>query len=99
MFRLRSAVIVALFLALFGTAQADTLKMEGMSAGAGDARPTRGMTQRSVESRFGNPVSVRAAGGRATDYALGIQGLRRLLRVRPRYPRRYQALIPRHRFF
>ena len=63
MAKLRSAALIALFLALFGTAQADTLKMEGMSAGSGDARPTRGMTQNSVQSKFGSPVTVKAPVG------------------------------------
>lgn len=61
--KLRSATLIALFLAVFGTAQAETLKMEGMSANAGDARPTRGMTQNSVQSKFGSPVNVRAPVG------------------------------------
>lgn len=63
MAKLRTAALIALFLALFGTAQADTLKMDNMSAGSGDARPTRGMTQTSVESKYGSPVSVKAAVG------------------------------------
>ena len=63
MAKLRTALMIATFLALFGTAQADTLKMDGMSAGSGDARPTRGMTQTSVQSRYGSPVSVRAPVG------------------------------------
>jgi len=63
MAKLRTATLIALFLALFGTAQADTLKMEGMSAASGDARPTRGMTQRGVESKYGSPVNVRAPVG------------------------------------
>ncbi len=58
MAKLRTAALVALFLAMFGTAQADTLKMDSMSAGSSDARPTRGMTQASVESKFGSPVTV-----------------------------------------
>ena len=61
--KLRSAALIALFLGLFGMAQADTLKMDGLSAGSGDARPARGMTQSSVQSRFGSPVSVRAPVG------------------------------------
>jgi len=60
MAKLRTAALIALFLALFGTAQADTLKMDGMSAGSADARPTRGMTQTNVQSKFGSPVNVRA---------------------------------------
>lgn len=63
MAKLRTALMIATFLALFGTAQADTLKMDGMSAGSGDARPTRGMTQTSVQSKYGSPVSVRAPVG------------------------------------
>jgi hypothetical protein len=63
MAKLRSAALIALFLALFGTAQADTLKMEGLSAGSVDARPTRGMTQNSVQSKFGSPVTVKAPVG------------------------------------
>jgi hypothetical protein len=63
MAKLRTAALIALFLAMFGTAQADTLKMDGMSAGSNDARPTRGMTQASVESKFGSPVAVKAAVG------------------------------------
>lgn len=63
MAKLRSATLIALFLALFGTASADTLKVGGITAGYGEARPTRGMTQSSVQSRFGSPVSVRAAVG------------------------------------
>ena len=61
--KLRTATLIALFLALFGTAQADTLKMDGMSAGSSDARPTRGMTQTGVESKFGSPMSVKAPVG------------------------------------
>jgi len=61
--KLRSATLIALFLAVFGTAQADTLKMDGMSATGGDARPTRGMTQNSVQSKYGSPVNVRAPVG------------------------------------
>ena len=62
MAKLRTAALVALFLAMFGTAQADTLQMEKM-AGSSDARPTRGMTQASVESKFGSPVAIKAAVG------------------------------------
>jgi len=61
--KLRSATLIALFLAVFGTAQADTLKMDGMSANPGDARPTRGMTQNGVQSKYGSPVNVRAPVG------------------------------------
>jgi len=63
MAKLRTATLIALFLALFGTAQADTLQMEGMSAGSANARPARGMTQSGVQSKYGSPVNVRAAVG------------------------------------
>jgi hypothetical protein len=63
MARLRTATLIALFLAFFGTAQAETLQMDGMSPGSGDARPTRGMTQASVQSKYGSPISVRAPVG------------------------------------
>ena len=63
MAKLRTAALIALFLAVFGTAQADTLKMDNMSPGASDGRPTRGMTQASVESKFGSPMTVRAPVG------------------------------------
>ena len=59
----RSIAFTALALAAFGTAQAETLKVEGASAFGGDGRPTRGMTQANVESRYGKPVAVKAAVG------------------------------------
>ena len=63
MAKLRTAALIALFLASLGTARADTLRMDNMSAGSSDARPVRGMTQASVESKFGSPVTVRAPVG------------------------------------
>ena len=63
MAKLRSMTLIALFLAVFGTASADTLDMQGVSAGSGDARPMRGMTQASVESKYGSPVAVKAPVG------------------------------------
>ena len=63
MSKLRTAALIALFLASFGTAQADTLKMDNMSPGSSDARPIRGMTQASVQTKYGSPVTVRAAVG------------------------------------
>ncbi|MBT8102131.1 MAG: hypothetical protein KJO95_04130 [Gammaproteobacteria bacterium] len=62
MAKLRTATLIALLLGLFGTAQAETLKMDGIAA-SGDARPARGMTQSSVQSKYGSPVSVRAPVG------------------------------------
>jgi len=46
-----------------GTASADTLQMEGATAGSNDGRPTRGMTQASVQSKYGSPASVKAPVG------------------------------------
>jgi len=61
--KLRTATLIALFFAVFGAAQAETLQMEGMSANPGEARPARGMTQNSVQSKYGSPVNVRAPVG------------------------------------
>jgi hypothetical protein len=63
MFKLRKFLLPALLLAALGTAQADTLKMDGMSAGTGDAWPSRGMSQTSVQSKYGRPTAVKAAVG------------------------------------
>ncbi len=61
--RLRKISLIALSLAVFGIANADTLDMRGASAGSADARPTRGMSQAKVESKYGSPVSVQAPVG------------------------------------
>jgi len=61
--KLRTISLIALLLAAMGTASADTLKMDGASAAANDGRPTRGMTQTSVESKYGSPSSVTAPVG------------------------------------
>lgn len=63
MSKLRTITLIALFLAAFGTANAQTLKMDGTSAAAGDARPTRGMSQTSVQSKFGSPRAIRSPVG------------------------------------
>ena len=63
MAKLRTISLIALLLAAMGTASADTLKMDGASATAYDGRPTRGMTQTSVESKYGSPSSVTAPVG------------------------------------
>ena len=54
-------IVSLIALLAFGTAYADTLKMGGASAG--DNRPSRGMTQARVESKYGSPVSVEAPVG------------------------------------
>lgn len=63
MAKLRTLSLLALLLATMGTASAETLKMDGASAAANDGRPTRGMTQAGVESKFGSPSSVKAPVG------------------------------------
>ena len=63
MARLRTMTLIALLFAAMGTAGAETLKMDGASAMSDDGRPTRGMTQASVESKFGSPASVKAPVG------------------------------------
>jgi hypothetical protein len=63
MAKLRTISLVALLLAAMGSANADTLRMQGASAGSNDGRPTRGMTQASVESKYGSPAAVKAAVG------------------------------------
>ncbi len=60
--KLRTLTLALLACGLTAAANADTLKMEGM-ASSDAARPTRGMTQASVESRFGAPNERRAPVG------------------------------------
>ncbi len=59
----RKISLVALLFAAWGTASADTLEMSGASAAMNDGRPTRGMTQAGVESKYGSPSSVKAPVG------------------------------------
>jgi len=61
MSKLRTITLIALFLVAFGTANAQTLKMDGASGV--DARPTRGMSQTRVQSKYGSPTSVRSPVG------------------------------------
>jgi len=63
MSKLRTISLIAVFLALFGTANAQTLKMDGAGADGGDPRPTRGMSQASVQSKYGSPAAVRSPVG------------------------------------
>ena len=63
MARLRRISLIALLAAAWGTAGADTLRMDGASAFEADGRPTRGMSQASVESRYGAPATVKAPVG------------------------------------
>jgi hypothetical protein len=55
--------LVALVAGILSSANADTLQMGGSSAAADDGRPTRGMTQSSVQAKFGAPASTRAPVG------------------------------------
>ncbi len=64
MAKLRTITMIALLFTAMGTASADTLRMDGASAmSADDGRPSRGMTQASVESKYGSPASVQAPVG------------------------------------
>jgi len=61
MTRLTTLALIAL--ATAGAAHADTLDMDGMDAMNGTDRPTRGMTQARVESKYGSPDDKIAAVG------------------------------------
>ncbi len=63
MAKLRTITLVALVFGLMTAAHADTLQMDSIATDADTPRPTRGMTQNNVESRFGSPVSKKAAVG------------------------------------
>ncbi len=61
--KLRIVSVMALIFAFGSIAHADTMNMEGTGAASSDGRPSRGMTQASVESKYGSPVSIIAAVG------------------------------------
>jgi hypothetical protein len=63
MAKLRTISLVALLVVAWGTAGADTLDMQGVAAPGNDGRPTRGMSQARVESKYGAPASVQAPVG------------------------------------
>ena len=63
MANLRKISLIALLAAAWSTAGADTLRMDGASAFEGDGRPTRGMSQASVQSKYGAPSTVKAPVG------------------------------------
>lgn len=46
-----------------GMAAADTLEMRDSAISASDGRPTRGMTQASVEAKYGAPTTKRSPVG------------------------------------
>ncbi len=63
MAKLRKLTLVALICGIFGVAGAQNLDMRGTAPGADNGRPTRGMTQASVESKYGMPMTRNAAVG------------------------------------
>ncbi|MDJ0939272.1 MAG: hypothetical protein QNJ00_05875 [Woeseiaceae bacterium] len=59
-----TGLVAGLIAGFVPVAGAQTLEMEGTQAARqDDGRPTRGMTQASVESKYGSPVSVQAPVG------------------------------------
>ena len=63
MAKLRTLTIVALVFGYIGIAGADNLDMEGTAPVENSARPTRGMTQASVEAKYGSHTAKTAAVG------------------------------------
>ncbi|MDH5622186.1 MAG: hypothetical protein OEY74_08900 [Gammaproteobacteria bacterium] len=63
MTKLRIVSAIALLFAFGAMANAQNVDMGGATAGSNYDRPTRGMTQASVESRYGSPVAVKPAVG------------------------------------
>ena len=57
MAKLRTITLVALVFGFVGLAGAQTLDMDGTQPAMDSAGPTRGMTQASVESKYGTPAS------------------------------------------
>ena len=63
MIKLRIVSAIAVLVAFGSLANAETVNMSGTTAQSDDGRPSRGMTQASVESKYGSPVSVNAPVG------------------------------------
>ena len=63
MTKLRTLTIVALVFGCIGVAGADNLDMDGTAPVENSARPTRGMTQTSVEAKYGIPSARTSAVG------------------------------------
>jgi len=63
MIKLRIVSAIALLIAFSSLASAQTVNMDGAMARSDDGRPSRGMTQASVESKYGSPTSVIAPVG------------------------------------
>ncbi|MCK5325032.1 MAG: hypothetical protein KAJ57_03455 [Woeseiaceae bacterium] len=63
MHKLRIFTIVAMAIGLMAGANAETVQTSTISAGEDGSRPMRGTTQAQVESKYGSPVSKKAAVG------------------------------------
>ncbi len=63
MTKLRIVSAIALLVAFGSLASAETVNMDGAMTRSDDGRPSRGMSQESVESKYGSPVSVKAPVG------------------------------------
>lgn len=63
MHNLRILTILAMATGLMASANADTVKMSGISAGEDGSRPMRGTTQAQVQSKYGSPANKKAAIG------------------------------------
>ncbi len=63
MSKLRILSAIALLAAFGAAANAETVILEGITPGSADGRPSRGMTQTGVESRYGSPVAVESPVG------------------------------------
>ena len=58
--KLRIVTTLTLIFAFGLSANAETIRVDGLNPGADDGRPTRGMTQARVQSKYGSPVSTEA---------------------------------------
>jgi len=56
--KLRIVSAIALLSAFGAIASAETVAIGGATAASNDGRPSRGMTQTRVESKYGSPISV-----------------------------------------
>ena len=63
MAKLRILTLIALTIGAFGAVNAQNLNTEGLSPAESAARPSRGMTAASVESKWGTPNAKIAAVG------------------------------------
>jgi hypothetical protein len=63
MHKLRLLTTLGLAIGLMASANADTLKTSGISAGEDGSRPVRGTTQTQVEAKYGSPAKKKAAVG------------------------------------